>query len=145
MEAPIFEFKGYSISNLIYSKSKIEGMEFTDPDENVEFDASLGFTEDFSKGKLGLKVQLASKDNDSFLILDVDGFFDINIGLLKDDEGNERDISDVHQIFMANATAILYPYLRSIVSVVTGLDNSNNIILPTINLRNFTSETKTPE
>jgi len=139
MSAPIFEFKGYSINNLIYSKSKIEGMEFTNPDENLEFDANHGFTDDFSKGKLGLKVQLASKENDSFLILEVDGFFDINSGLLKDDEGNDRETSEVHQIFLVNATAILYPYLRSIVTMVTGLDNSNNIILPTINLRNFST------
>ncbi|WDV07140.1 protein-export chaperone SecB [Lysinibacillus irui] len=140
MSAPIFEFKGYTINNLIYSKSKIEGMKFTDPDENLEFEANHGFTDDFSKGKLGLKVQLASKENDSFLILEVDGFFDIDSGLLKDDEGNERDISDVHHIFIVNAAAILYPYLRSIVSMVTGLDNSNNIILPTINLRNLSME-----
>ena len=140
MSAPIFEFKGYTINNLIYSKSKIEGMEFTNPDENLELDASHGFTDDFSKGKLGLKVQLASKENDSFLIIDVDGFFDINPDLLKDDEGNDRDISDVYHIFIVNATAIVYPYLRSIVSMVTGLDNSNNIILPTINLRNLLME-----
>ncbi|PFE22377.1 hypothetical protein CN279_25225 [Bacillus anthracis] len=137
MSAPIFEFKGYTITNLIYSKNKIEGMEFTDPDENLEFDASHGFTDDFSKGKLTLKVQLASKENDSFLVLDVDGFFDINPGLLKEEDGSDRDLSDVHEIFIVNATAIVYPYLRSIVSMVTGLDNSNNIILPTINLRNF--------
>lgn len=140
MSASIFEFKGYKINNLIYSKSKIEGMEFTDPNEDLEFEASHGFTDDFSKGKLGLKVQLASKENDSFLILEVDGFFDINSGLLKDDEENDRDISDVNKIFLVNATAILYPYLRSIVTMVTGLDNSNNIILPTINLRNFSMD-----
>ncbi|MCL6570923.1 MAG: hypothetical protein K6T88_04485 [Bacillus sp. (in: Bacteria)] len=141
MSAPIFEFKGYSVNNLIYSKSNIEGMEFVDPDKDLGFVANHGFTDDYSKGKLGLKVQLTSKENDAFLVLEVDGFFDINQGLLRDDNGNDRQISDVHQIFLANSTAILYPYLRSIVSMVTGLDNSSSIILPTINLRNFSSET----
>lgn len=140
MSASIFKFKGYTISKLVYSKSKIEGMESDNPDEKLKLDATHGFTDDFSKGKLTLKVQLVSSENDSFLLLEVDGFFDIDSGLIKDNENKDREISEVNQIFLVNATAILYPYLRSIVTMVTGLDNSNSIILPTVNLRNFSTE-----
>lgn len=140
MSKSIFEFKGYSIKNLVYSKIPIEGIEATSPDEDISFDSTHGFTEDFSKGKLSLKVQLASEEEDTFLILEVDGFFEINEGLLKDEDGNDRAVGEINQIFVVNGIAILYPYLRSIVSMISGLDDSNRIILPTLNLRNFSIE-----
>lgn len=72
--------------------------------------------------------------------MELDGYFDINDNLFKEDDGSDRDIEKVIEIFTVNGIAILYPYMRSIVSMVSGLDDSNRIILPTINLRNFEKE-----
>ncbi|WP_102706576.1 protein-export chaperone SecB [Terribacillus saccharophilus] len=140
MSSPIIEFKGYSIKNLIYSQEKIKDVEFTNSQEDLEFDVSHGFTEDLSKAKLGMRLQLATEDDRSFLVLEVEGFFDINSTLIKNEDGSNREMTEIQQIFLVNSTAILYPYLRSIVSVVTSLDSANSIILPTINLRNYASK-----
>ena len=60
----------------------------------------------------------------------ITGFFDIN---------TEENISD---ILYVNGTAILYPYLRSIVSVVSALDSSEAMVLPTINVLELMKNSK---
>ncbi|AMB94975.1 hypothetical protein CYJ28_02655 [Aerococcus sanguinicola] len=41
-----------------------------------------------------------------------------------------------------NGTAILFPYLRTFISVVSSLDNEDAIVIPTVNTNNFTSESE---
>ena len=41
------------------------------------------------------------------------------------------------EILAINGTAILYPYIRSVASMVTSQDSSPAIILPTVNTINF--------
>ena len=50
-------------------------------------------------------------------------------------EINEKTEAKKH--LSVNGTAILFPYLRSIVSILSSLDNSNAIVLPTINTHSF--------
>ncbi|ACO24213.1 hypothetical protein SPAR5_0608 [Streptococcus pneumoniae GA04375] len=50
------------------------------------------------------------------------GYFEINI---------DENITD---ILYVNGTAILCPYLRSIVSTVSAIDSSEAMLLPTINV-----------
>ncbi|CNA79854.1 Preprotein translocase subunit SecB [Streptococcus pneumoniae] len=50
------------------------------------------------------------------------GYFEINI---------DENITD---ILYVNGTAILYHYLRSIVSTVSAIDSSEAMLLPTINV-----------
>ncbi|EDT98289.1 conserved hypothetical protein [Streptococcus pneumoniae MLV-016] len=50
------------------------------------------------------------------------GYFEINI---------DENITD---ILYVNGTAILYLYLRSIVSIVSAIDSSEAMLLPTINV-----------
>ncbi|HET0841886.1 protein-export chaperone SecB [Streptococcus pneumoniae] len=50
------------------------------------------------------------------------GYFEINI---------DENITD---ILYVNGTAILYHYLRSIVSIVSAIDSSEAMLLPTINV-----------
>lgn len=45
--------------------------------------------------------------------------------------------------FLPNALAILYPYLRSIVTGYTSLANLQPLILPTINMQQYLEESKT--
>ena len=41
------------------------------------------------------------------------------------------------EVLSVNGTAILYPYVRAITSVVTSQDTDPAIILPTVNTLNF--------
>ena len=52
----------------------------------------------------------------------IQGFFELS------------DEEKAYELMRVNATAIMYPYLRSTVTSLTALANINPIILPTINL-----------
>nr|WP_054750988.1 protein-export chaperone SecB [Lacticaseibacillus thailandensis] len=52
-------------------------------------------------------------------------FFDISEELTNKD--------DIGRALAVNGTAILFPYVRGIISMVTGLDSAHTILLPTIN------------
>lgn len=140
MSTAIFEFKGYSIQNLIYTKHPVEDYKYNLPEDKMEFSVNLAFSDDFQKAKLGMQVDLKGEENKSFLTLEIDGYFDIDESLFKDEKGGNRDEIEFSKIFTLNGTAILYPYLRSTVSMITSLDNSNSIILPTLNLRSFIND-----
>lgn len=53
-------------------------------------------------------------------------------------------ISDQENIekYKTNAVAVLFPYVRSIISTYTALANVNPLILPTININKMLSEQK---
>lgn len=46
----------------------------------------------------------------------------------------EEDEEQIDMLYKVNAVAILYPYLRSIVSEITSKGTSSPIILPTMNI-----------
>ncbi|MDV8451659.1 hypothetical protein L3A31_05850, partial [Streptococcus pneumoniae] len=62
------------------------------------------------------------KDAMKKISVTVIGYFEINI---------DENITD---ILYVNGTAILYHYLRSIVSIVSAIDSSEAMLLPTINV-----------
>lgn len=53
-------------------------------------------------------------------------------------------ISDEENIekYKTNAVAVLFPYVRSIISTYTALANVNPLILPTVNINRMLAETK---
>ncbi|CJB09983.1 PTS system galactose-specific transporter subunit IIB [Streptococcus pneumoniae] len=82
----------------------------------------VGHTDDYSHGAVKLSVSLVDKDAMKKISVTVIGYFEINI---------DENITD---ILYVNGTAILYPYLRSIVSIVSAIDSSEAMLLPTINV-----------
>ncbi|HGS0032527.1 TPA: hypothetical protein ACL7PZ_002046 [Streptococcus pneumoniae] len=82
-------------------------------------------TDDYSHGAVKLSVSLVDKDAMKKISVTVIGYFEINI---------DENITD---ILYVNGTAILYHYLRSIVSIVSivsAIDSSEAMLLPTINV-----------
>ncbi|WP_262354570.1 hypothetical protein, partial [Streptococcus pneumoniae] len=73
-------------------------------------------------GAVKLSVSLVDKDAMKKISVTVIGYFEINI---------DENITD---ILYVNGTAILYHYLRSIVSIVSAIDSSEAMLLPTINV-----------
>ncbi|HFI0998728.1 TPA: hypothetical protein ACGPEP_000824 [Streptococcus pneumoniae] len=86
----------------------------------------VGHTDDYSHGAVKLSVSLVDKDAMKKISVTVIGYFEINI---------DENITDIlTDILYVNGTAILYPYLRSIVSIVSAIDSSEAMLLPTINV-----------
>ncbi|EOB23520.1 hypothetical protein D062_11272, partial [Streptococcus pneumoniae 1542] len=82
----------------------------------------VGHADDYSHGAVKLSVSLVDKDAMKKISVTVIGYFEINI---------DENITD---ILYVNGTAILCPYLRSIVSTVSAIDSSEAMLLPTINV-----------
>lgn len=119
MNKPVINLKRYEIDSLLVSR------DLTSDDyesETFNFDAKVGHTDDYTHGAVKLSVSLVDKDAMKKIAVTVIGYFEINI---------DENIIDVLYV---NGTAILYPYLRSIVSIVSAIDSSEAMLLPTINV-----------
>lgn len=127
---PVITFRGYSIEKLVFTKEEMDfDEEFGDQeDKDLSLSLNYGVTEDLKEGKVELTVRIKNTMNDIKISLKVIGDFEIN---------NLDDIEQIHQFLSVNGTAILYPYVRSIISMVSSLDSPDAILLPTINTSNF--------
>lgn len=122
---PILKFKGYSINKMFYSKEPIEFKkeEFKD-DKGFSLSVEQAISEDLTDAKLTVTIQLRDVKNEKYLIAEIESYFEFN-------EANSLEWAK--KVLLVNGTAIVYPYIRSMVSMVTSLDTENAIILPTIN------------
>lgn len=120
---PVIIFNGYEIKYYNYKKK-------ADLDSGIEdpFNVSVepGVTEDLKNGKISIHVlyELPEVSID----IEVDGFFKIN---------EITDPDKISEYLVVNGTAILFPYVRSMISMLSSLDSDKAIILPTINTTNF--------
>lgn len=84
-----------------------------------------------------LGVQIGDIDGDTSLP------FYINVEIEGDFALSENDQADI--LMKQNAVAILFPYLRSTLTMLTTVANINPIILPTINLAKMFESEQTQE
>ncbi|WP_125762864.1 protein-export chaperone SecB [Companilactobacillus hulinensis] len=121
---PIIEFKGYSIKNLEYTRDVDILSSY---DSGFNYIPSVGLNDDKSKATLTVDISLKREENNFGVKVKIQGQFNINESL------SAKNTDDIAAALFVNGTAILYPYARSIVSMITGLDSSSTILLPTIN------------
>lgn len=92
---------------------------------NLDFDvnSNIKYNEERNKMQVELSVEVFKDVDDAPFYIDatIVGNFEM-LG--------KEDISK----FKANAIAIMYPYLRSIISTYTAASNVNSLILPAINI-----------
>lgn len=121
MEA-ILKFTGYKIVNLEYSRD----IDLLDKDENeLEVGVGTAISDDGEQGQVKISVTAIDVENKRTVKAEVLGSFDF------------IDVEDKERILAVNGTAILYPYVRAIISTITTQDSLNAIILPTVNTLNF--------
>lgn len=121
MEKPVIEFKGYRIENIDFKN--LEQDEFNETElENGEVSVWSAFTEDYKEAKLRLTFTVVDYNLLRTLVFEISGYFEINC-----------DKEEAEKYVIQNGTAIMYPYARSIISMITSLDNENTIVIPTIN------------
>lgn len=127
-EKTIINFEKYIIEKYSYHQivsSKKENKNHSPVKTQVE----SGTTSDTRSGKISITVIYQSAPHD--LTVTVAGIFSLNI----DDYPKDA----VLNALVVNGTAILYPYVRSIVSVLTSLGSESSVVLPTINTNNLFS------
>lgn len=103
-----------------------------------------------SKEILGMKIKqsaFCSEEDENvykvILDIEIEGNKKINTkveGVFAFENVNNEEI--VSNFLNITAPTILYPYCRSLISMVTGYDASDSLILPIINFSNLSSEEK---
>lgn len=123
------KFHGYRVKEAIF-----RGIDVNIP-ENEEFEINPRFTRKINCNNeiwtLELGVQIDSENNLNLehalpfsAQVTIEGAFEI--------EGYSEE--DKEKVMKINAVAIMFPYLRSTLSMLMALMNMNPVVLPTINL-----------
>ncbi len=124
MKEQIVNFNGYSIINLKMSKNG-ECSKKKLGELNIETEHYKN-SEDNKTYKLVMKLNTIT--NREIIDLEVEGYFEFN---------GEFEPDEIDMFLKVNAASILYPYCRAIVSYLTGLDSSQNVLLPILNFANM--------
>jgi len=134
MPAPI-EFDGYRIRKITFER-KDEELSNQAPTGDGFFtpEINLAFNNNYSQGLVEMKINLQDSE-ERFISVEVDGFFSIT------DENIDK--SKAKQLLALNGTSILFPYTRSIISMITSLDSPKAMVMPTVNVQELFSEKKT--
>ena len=129
MGTPVLNFKGYRIVNI--DSKRLESTEEFDSESKdfMDLSAFVGITEDNNEAHIKVTCLLNDIENLRKVTIEIVGIFEI---ALKD--ASEEEIK---KILAVNGVAILFPYVRAAMSVISSLDNENSILLPTINTTSF--------
>lgn len=122
MNKAIFKFEDYQFSKISLDTNKIGG---TDKSLSLDFNVSGEYDE--TKGKFILKFDFDAQNsqNESVIFVSCRSTFSFE---------NPIAIEDIPDFFYPNSIAIIFPYVRAMVSTLTLQANIQPIILPTINL-----------
>ena len=112
-------FNKYIVKDILFEYNE----NFKEKPVEIEFKINKNINYDKDKMIVDLKVEIFEKDDKYpfHMVVSIRGFFTI--------ENNDEGIN-----FEPNAIAILYPYIRAIVSTYTANANVSSLILPTINV-----------
>lgn len=99
---------------------KLLGEKFDD-DGTTEFSREITDMGD-NKHKVSLTLEI-EKENDFSILVKMSGIFEIS-----------DDVPDKSQLLQKNTVAIIFPYIRSQITLLTSQPNMNPIVLPTINV-----------
>lgn len=115
-------FKEYIVDEVSFKLNR----NFEEKPVELKVDIQSSITKDDNNMEVNLKVDLFKDISDKKLFpftmtVTITGMFQI--------ENNTENIT-----FDANAVAILYPYVRAIISSYTANANINPVILPTLNV-----------
>lgn len=121
-------FEKYVVNKVIFERNENYDL---GQKPKIEFSITKSVNKIDNKMEVSINTKVfenAKENNYPFeMEVQVTGFFEI--------EGNVKNIN-----FEPNAVAILYPYIRAIVSTYTANANVNALILPPINVNSLFSE-----
>lgn len=120
MSTPI-KFKGYKIKEIILTEDVPKEVKEEFKDNKVSFKVGKEIQDDTGF----IKQKIETIINGNYLKLVIIGSFELN--------REEFDNSDLEKILIQNGSAMLYPYVRTFLSVITSLDSPDVGVLPTLN------------
>jgi len=124
----------FSIINYQFDKVLIDLANQTDEELNLSFDTRGIFYIEKSVFELIFKVSVNNNNsNNSFVEVQCKGMFKIE---------QCSKLDEIPDFFFRNSIAILFPYVRAYVSLITTQANISGIILPTLNLSGLEMELK---
>ena len=83
---------------------------------------SGGLSEDKKNGKVTVSVTCIDKELQRKAKVMLSGYFSINV------------TEDIKKRLIINGTAIVFPYVRSILSMITSFDSETALLIPTVNI-----------
>lgn len=133
---PIIELDGYTIERLYYKSLGDLPEEADEKSGEMKRKVSIGLTEDKKNAVVVLKIELQDEKTNKGIELDIVGNYTIN---------EDLTIEEIEDVLKVNGLALIYPYARSIISMITSLDSENAIILPVINTKIYDSKSQKKE
>lgn len=122
MEKPVIYLQKYEIEEI----KLLRHVDMSGDEKALNLDLNIGTTESKKEGKVVLSSKILDIENKRELFVKLAGYFEINIDKIGDENPSK---------FLAiNGTSIIYPYLRSFVSMLSSLDSKEAIVLPTVNV-----------
>lgn len=135
------QFKNYHIANIEYKFNYLHSEENNEETFKLGLDYKIEpINDDYSEAWVHLIFTTGDKElknNSLYINVEIVGLFEINT--------ENQSVNDNIDFLTINANAILFPYLRSLVSEVTSKGNESPIILPTINVVSFIKEQRKKE
>lgn len=126
----VVEFSDYRVIAADYKRND-NFKDNTQPTISNEFNVSYNIDEEGNTASLTMEIKVGGTDSDEspfYVYIKIEGMFSYNL------DEDEKDIG-FKKLLLKNCAAILYPYLRNIVSTITNISNEYPAyILPTINI-----------
>ena len=121
MNDPVIRFEKYQIEKINYHL-----IDEDDTNEyEMEFSGASAISDDGENGKVTFDLSIPDKTNNRKIDVIINGFFSFRDDVKSEDEKI--------QYLGVNGAAMLFPYLRTVVSMISVLDKSEAILFPTLN------------
>lgn len=118
------QFNTFKVLEIIYKNNLGESEDLGSPTFGVNISLNA---KNNKQAMIRLSVEIGNDKTESYVKAEIAGFFTFEA----DEEISEEVLVNYYQV---NGTAILFPYLRSIVSDITSKSDNSPIILPTVNI-----------
>jgi len=129
MQKAAFSFKNYQ-----FDRVQIDLNNHHNQDLSVSFDTKGTYLSENQNFELRFVVKVANnREDEPFVEISCKGIFKFE---------NNTSFEEIPDFFYRNSIAILFPYVRAYLSLVTTQANVPGIILPTLNLSNLETELK---
>lgn len=127
----VLQFRDYHVLETTYKNNPYKKIEEEKPQHpNIFFKLEVN-PDTNQQAIVGLGIELGDSDLEEtnyYLKARISGFFEI---LIKTEDVSEQEVINFYKV---NAVAILFPYLRSLVSDMSSKGSEAPIILPTLNI-----------
>lgn len=124
MEKQTVKFMGYSITNLQLVKKTTKDLKHA----GELIIGSQSHQNKKNKNMYKVVFELSTITEQSEIKLTIEGEFEF---------ASNIDSNSIENFLKINASTVLYPYCRTIISTLTSFDSSDAVILPIINFAQF--------